>query len=240
MNPETINKAGEQPTEDSPGLVTRTADSLRSGLTGEAATALAAGSRILVRKGWNQVAPESPIWQRLGYVGAGGYLLVSAAAHADLGAAAPFVLPGTAVVWCVAAWIVSPPPGPKRAPRRSEGHEPEESAGRDLATVAALIRTVAAEHNHQGAHLADLIATGLLDPWQQPELKAALTSEWGIPVAEIKLRFRGRQRVRDGVRLRDLPELPDEAAREAAADTPPESAASPSPRPLPSPAQGPG
>ncbi|MFD5033625.1 hypothetical protein ACFWM0_24940 [Streptomyces sp. NPDC058405] len=240
MTNDMITKAEERPTEHSPGLARRTADGLRSGLTGEAATALAAGSLVLLRKGWAYVTPRLTVGERWLYGAGAGYALIYTAGNVDLGPAGPFVAPGAVVTWCVAAWIVSPPPGPGRPSRSPEVNGPEESVDPGLAAVVALVRTVAAANGHQGVHLADLIATGDLAPWEQPELKAALTSEWGIPVEEIKLRFNGRQRVRDGVRLRDLPELPDEAAPEVPAEAPPEGVVSPSPRPLPEPAQGPG
>ncbi|MEW1719795.1 ubiquitin-like domain-containing protein [Streptomyces sp. NPDC093109] len=254
MTDDMITVPGKQDTVDSPGPARRAADGLRSVLTGEAARALRAGSLILARKGWHLVAPDAPIWQRLGYVALGGYATVYGAAHTDLGPAGPFLVPGGAIVWCVAAWTIAPPPGrtaPQEQPDRQDDDEPEDTEhGQDELLldrefVVALIRKVAGDRH--GAHLADLIATGDLDGWEQHDLKAALTREWGIPVAEIKLKFGGRQRVRDGVRLRDLPAPPEqhpaEAAPEAALDTlvgaPSEGPSGPSPHPLPDPSQGP-
>jgi hypothetical protein len=136
----------------------------------------------------------------------------------------------------------------------------------DLDTVTALIRRLADrgpdQRPHQGAHLDDLIDTGELGDWDKDTLKDAL-EEWGISVEEggFKLTLGGRQRVRQGVRLRDLPAGAGQApaplptgAREGApttptqhpaaapADTPPEAAAeaapAPSPRSAPPPSLG--
>ncbi|MFJ2608147.1 hypothetical protein ACIO13_24700 [Streptomyces sp. NPDC087425] len=79
----------------------------------------------------------------------------------------------------------------------------------DVDDIAQLVRDVAARHGHQGAHLDDLLDAPLLVGWEKTELKALLTDEFGLPVGSFKLHFPSpqgrRQRVRDGVRLRDLP-----------------------------------
>lgn len=238
---------GEQPTEDSPSLASRTAGHLRTGLTGHAAVALRTGSLILLRKGWAYVAPKTTVGERLLYGAGGGYALAYVVPHADLGPAGPFAVTGTVLVWCGAAWIVAPPPG-----QQVIVDEPEQPADdevpvdRELAFVADLIRATAAVHGHKGAHLADIIARGGLRPWEQSDLKHALVHDWGVPVDEIKLRFHGRQRVRDGVRLRDLPppvEPPPAEPLPGAPATAPaaaavEAAENPSPRLLPDPTPG--
>ncbi|MFF1957982.1 hypothetical protein ACFVWX_13450 [Streptomyces sp. NPDC058220] len=244
MTNDMMTKAGEPPTEHSPGLARRTADGLRTGLTGEAATALAAGSLVLLRKGWAYVTPRLTVGERWLYGGGAGYALIYTAGNVDLGPAGPFVAPGAVVTWCVAAWIVSPPPG-----QHADDHEPAQPAeepaavDREFAFVADLIRSTAVAHGHQGAHLADVVARSGMGRWEQPDLKHALVHDWGVPVAEIKLRFHGRQRVRDGVRLRDLPPptekppaepppgTPAAAAVEAAATPSPHLLADPTPEP---------
>ncbi|RYJ26457.1 hypothetical protein CU044_3750 [Streptomyces sp. L-9-10] len=124
MTDKTINEPGEQHTEDSPGLATRAVDSLRSGLTGEAATALLAGSGVLIRKGWQALPDDNPL-ARLGYVGLGGYIAVYAAAHA--GPATPFVAPTAVLGWCIAAWTVSPEPGEEPEAEDHTDHAEEEA-----------------------------------------------------------------------------------------------------------------
>ncbi|MFI5755641.1 hypothetical protein [Streptomyces sp. NPDC051569] len=244
MADDMITAPGESAVSCSPGLARRAADGLRSVLTGEAAYALRTGSVILASKGWRLIAPDAPVWQRLGYVALGGYVTVYGLAHADLGTVGPFLLPGGAIVWCIAAWTIAPPPG-RTTPQEHAGQdaaerEPEDGAEPDREFVFALIRKVAGDRH--AAHLADVIATGALDGWEQPDLKAALTRDWGIPVSEIKLKFGARQRVRDGVRLRNLPDTPEQdparAALDAPVDAPSEAPLDPSPRPLPDPSQG--
>ncbi|MFJ4577532.1 hypothetical protein ACIP4W_40550 [Streptomyces sp. NPDC088846] len=86
--------------------------------------------------------------------------------------------------------------------------------------VVDLIRDIAARNGHQGVHLDDLVVHPLFEGWEKRELKAALPDSWGIPVDDFKLRFGGRQRVRDGVRLRDLPPAPGEGPGDAAGEGP--------------------
>ncbi|MFJ2591123.1 hypothetical protein [Streptomyces sp. NPDC087538] len=76
--------------------------------------------------------------------------------------------------------------------------------------IAAVIRRVAARHpHHLGVHLSDLRPEPELEGWEQPELKAALTDDWNLPVTSFKLTFPGRPaRTREGVRLEHLPAAP--------------------------------
>lgn len=81
-----------------------------------------------------------------------------------------------------------------------------------LPVLLALIRHVA-NTSDQGtaAHLDDVLAEGqkrgLFGGWEKADLKAHLTEDLGLPVEELKLHFRRRQRVRLGVRLKALPEV---------------------------------
>ncbi|MGW7711598.1 hypothetical protein [Streptomyces sp. NPDC054771] len=76
--------------------------------------------------------------------------------------------------------------------------------------VAAIIRRVAARHpRHLGVHLSDLLPEPELEGWEQPDLKAALQGDWGLPVTSFKLTFPGGlARGREGVRLEHLPAAP--------------------------------
>jgi hypothetical protein len=227
-----IKKAGESTT---PLLHQRIAAELRPILAvSGAGTALWTGSRILVRRGWQRLGDHFTGWERLGVLGGGGYVLAYTAYQAP--DVTQFALPGGAVAWCLAAWFVASP-----ATRREQGptQELEEPRGPlALEQLAAVVRRVAGDR--QGAHLADLLAEPELEGWEQPDLKAAIQG-LGVPVEEFKLRLDGRQRVRDGVRLRDLPPpaTPDPAPGAAPAavfDGPPD----PAPRPDPAPTPGAG
>ncbi|MGV4930291.1 hypothetical protein [Streptomyces sp. HJ7] len=217
---------GEAP--DSPGLRAYLPDR-------RFAAALCTGSAVLVGKGWGWITADGPktAGARLGYTALGGYV---GAYVVD--AYTPVAMPALVVGWGVAALMhsrPSPPPAggrprvslTKSAPANGdevldeEDQEPEEETpAPDRATVVALVRRVA--EDRQGAHLAQLVETGELGDWDQADLKAALCA-WGLPVEEFKLRFGGRQRVREGVRVRHLPR----PAGEAPANPPPTPAAGP-------------
>ncbi|MGV9755416.1 hypothetical protein ACWDUC_06210 [Streptomyces tricolor] len=194
-----IKEAGESST---PLLRHRIAAELRPILAvSGAGTALWTGTLILVRRGWATLSAHLNGAERLGALAFAGYVIVyTAGHHPDV---AQFAAPGAAVAWCIAAWLVAPPgarrePEPDPAPDGTEA--PREALA--LATLATVVRRVAGDR--QGAHLADLLTEPEFEGWEQPELKAAITA-LGVPVEEFKLRLAGRQRVRDGVRLRDLP-----------------------------------
>ncbi|WP_329215193.1 hypothetical protein OG352_06260 [Streptomyces sp. NBC_01485] len=223
-----VKEVGEQP--PTPGLHRRMAAELRPILAvGGAGASLWAGSCILLRRGWTLLGHHLDGRERWGALAFSGYVAVYACGHAPH--IARFVVPGAAIVWCVAAWWVSPLPTPGVA-----GEEADEQAGGEpeltVDELASLVRKVA--RHRQGAHLADLLQEPELAGWAQPDLKAAVI-DFGLPVEEFKLILAGRQRVRDGVRVRDLP--PDPAVA-APASTPPEPPADPAPQPLP--AQPPG
>lgn len=188
-----------------------------------AGSALVTGSRILTRRGWDALSERLYGWEKYGAIAASGYVMVYAAGHAP--DAARFAVPGAVVAWCVAAWWVAPPPT-REKPGEQPCDEPDELT---LDELAALVRRVSA--HRQGAHLADLLQEPELVGWTQPELKATAV-DFGLPVEEFKLILRGRQRVRDGVRVRDLPPAP-------AVEALPGAPADPAPQPLPAPSPGP-
>ncbi|ODA69532.1 hypothetical protein [Streptomyces sp. AVP053U2] len=221
-----------------PLLPHRIAAELRPILTVTGAgTALWQGSLILVRRGWTLLGAHLHGWERFGALGFAGYVTVYTAGQAPH--IAQFAAPVAAVAWCGAAWWVAPP-----VPRRKQPAEPVDVQEPDVAltlaldTLSVVVRRVAGDR--QGAHLADLLTEPELKGWEQPDLKAAITA-FGVPVEEFKLRLAGRQRVRDGVRLRDLP--PPAAPSTAPDGDPapaPDGPPAPAPRPDPAPTTGAG
>ncbi|MFI1161970.1 hypothetical protein [Streptomyces sioyaensis] len=258
---ETVTEAGERAKAgtDSPGL--------RAYLpTRQTARALCSGSAVLIGKGWAWITAEGAkeAGSRLLYSGIGLY------AGAYLAHTNPqIVMPVAVVGWIGGALMFAPsppPPGKGRPPvdltkqaavedqdQDLDEDEVLDEPEPDLDAVVGLVRRLAGTQ-HQGAHLDDLLATGELGDWDKDELKAAL-AEWEIPVGEkgFKLTLDGRQRVRQGVRLRDLPagvgeapaaagegapSGPPSAPAQAPASTPPEGAAEGAADPSPPPAPG--
>ncbi|WP_371631852.1 hypothetical protein OG892_39725 [Streptomyces sp. NBC_00341] len=88
--------------------------------------------------------------------------------------------------------------------------EDEEPEGLTVEEIAAVVRRVAGRHpRHLGVHLSDLLPEPELQGWEQPDLKAALQDDWGLPVSSFKLTFpAGPARTREGVRLEHLPAAP--------------------------------
>jgi hypothetical protein len=228
-----VKEVGEQPT--TPRLHRRLAAELRPILAGRGAGAsLYAGSRILIHRGWTLLGERLSTWESIGALAFGGYVAVYACGHAPH--LARFAVPGIIVGWCVAAWWTSPPPA--RTPAEQPDEEEETGPELTLDELAAVVRRVS--KHRQGAHLADLLDEPELVGWTQPELKATAV-DFGLPVEEFKLILSGRQRVRDGIRVRDLPpEAAPEPAVEAPAAPPPDAPADPAPQPLSAPVTGPG
>lgn len=104
----------------------------------------------------------------------------------------------------IAAWAVAPEKPKKKTPQSSK-QDAAVLAPVDAATVAALVRQIAAAGGWQGVHLDDLLAH--LPGRSKTELLDALAGA-GIPVAEqLKLTLPGgRQRNRQGVRVSALPQ----------------------------------
>lgn len=246
MTSETVTEAGERTTAgaDSPGL--------RAYLpTRQVARALCSGSAVLVGKGWAWITAEGvkEAGSRLLYSGIGLY------AGAYLAHSNPqIVMPVAVVGWIGGALMLAPsppPPGKAKAERRvdlskqaaveddldedQDLDEPEP----DFDVVVELIRRLA--DGRQGTHLAQLVASGELGDWEQADLKAAL-AQWDLPVEEFKLRLDGRQRVREGVRVRHLPagagEAPAAAGEGAPSGPPPAPAQPPASTPPQGPARG--
>jgi hypothetical protein len=193
-----------------------------------AGAALVSGSVALAVRAWEKLRERLSAWESAGAIAIGAYVAAFGCVHAPH--IAHFAIPGTVIAWCLAAWCVAP-----TAPRAEPAEQPVEAApGLALAELAAVVRRVA--RHRQGAHLADLLAEPELAGWTQPELKAAITGEFGLPVEEFKLILGGRQRVRDGVRVRDLPKTPAPAPP---VEAPQGAPADPAPHPLPVPSSGP-
>lgn len=179
--------------------------------------ALCQGTVVMLRYGWEWLAADG--WQsglfRLGGVAVGVVTVVRLPSPYT-----SVVLTGGLIGWGVAALILAersspPPPKTPAQPADPVGGDERQAVAEDehqapldepvpepeLDEVAALIRRVAG--TDQGAHLDQLVATAEL-PWDKTELKRRLEN-WALPVKEFKLRPSGRQRVRLGVRVRDLP-----------------------------------
>lgn len=182
----------------------------------ELAAGLCRGSGELVRLGWGWLTAGD--WRTAGQR-AGGVAL-GAAVGVQLAQTYPaVVMPLVTGGWMVGALTLTRTPKHDQAVEhdqaQTEVHDqaveddgdplpsPTDDPGPTRDQLAALIRRVAGQQ--QGAHHADLLATGELGGWGREDLRAALT-EWGIPEGEFKIRDAGgRQRVRVGVRVRDLP-----------------------------------
>jgi hypothetical protein len=203
------------------------------------AAGVGAGSLALAARGWGWLLADG--WReagtRAGAVALGGYVGLHTALTVA-GPWTPYLGPGAAACWCVAAWRAAPAREFTIEEKPSAEPEPDGDLTRD--EVAALIRAVAARHEHRGAHLDDLLAEPAFKGWEKAELKAALQADWGLPVESFKLIFAGRQRVRDGVRLTALPEHAPEAPAGAPPGGAPEAAPDPLPEPVSAPASGAG
>lgn len=143
--------------------------------------ALAAGSMILLRRGWAALCERLYGWERFGAVAFGGYVAVYSWLHARQ--AAPFVLPVVVVAWCAAAWWIAPPVTAEAEPTV------EPSAPTDRFAVWLLEEM----GDEPGIHLRDLYPAMRKLPGHEDrdnaQLRAALKT-LGIPV-ERTLRTRG-------------------------------------------------
>lgn len=223
-----IKGSGEQA---SPGIARRLTTEIRSVLavTG-AGTSLWRGTRILITRGWDLLGEHLAGREKWGALAGAGYVAVYAAVQQP--DVARFVVPTSIVAWCVAAWWVSPPaPLDRAAAETVVPEEPDDALTLD--TLAEVVRRVA--EDRQGAHLADLLQQPEFEGWEQADLKAEIVG-LGVPVEEFKLILAKRQRVRAGVRLRDLP---PSATPDAAPEAPPGTSPEPAPRPAQHPAPDP-
>ncbi|MEU5431016.1 hypothetical protein AB0H73_36180 [Streptomyces olivoreticuli] len=191
-----------------------------------------AGTAVLIGRGWTWLWAEGPqdALMRAGGVVLAGYAGVNTVTTIG-GPFVGYITPAAVVGWCVSAKLHAPkgeeekPMKEKKQPTTADNEdqddEPEyldEAEEVEVEDVAALIRAVAARHQHQGAHLDDLLAEPFFEGWGKADLKAALTDDWGLPVEGFKLFFPTpsgkRQRNREGVRLRHLPPAPARGAGE--------------------------
>ncbi|MFC8002934.1 hypothetical protein ACFUCH_03700 [Streptomyces olivaceus] len=225
-------EAGEQP---SPRLHRRIAAEVLPVLAVHGTgSALWAGTRLLAGRGWVLLGRYLTGWEKPAAIVFAGYVAVHTAIQYPT--VTQFAVPGAVIGWCVTAWWIAPP-----APRAETGMAPatgdEPPPQLSLDALADVVRRVAGPR--QGAHLAQLLDTPEFASWEQPDLKAEFLAR-GVPVGEFKLILDGRQRVRDGVRLRDLPP----PAAPGPAPSPPAGPApgarsDPAPHPVPDPAPGP-
>ena len=227
-------EAGEQP---SPRLHRRIAAEVLPVLAVHGAgTTLWAGSRLLAGRGWTLIGRYLTGWEKPAALGFAGYVTVHTAIQYPT--AAQFAVPGAVIGWCVTAWWIAPPSpatpdGPGPVPNAADEQPPQLS----LDALADAVRRVAGPR--QGAHLAQLLDTPEFASWEQPDLKAQILAR-GVPVGEFKLILDGRQRVRDGVRLRDLPPPATPGpAHSPPAGPAPGAPADPAPHPVQDPASGP-
>ncbi|MEU2730097.1 ubiquitin-like domain-containing protein [Streptomyces griseoviridis] len=230
-----IEKAGEQP---SPALHRRIAAEVRPLLAvSGAGTALWAGTLTLTARGWARLGRHVTGWERWAACGFAAYVLTyTGRLYPE---ATTFVVPVLLIAWCVAAWCFAPAPAPVRRPAADTERDPAVDAEEKELTVGLLadaVRRVAGPR--QGAHLAQLLTEPEFKGWEQADLKAEITDQLGVPVESFKLILAGRQRTRDGVRLRHLPQTGPGAPAEAAPQAPSGGPAGPAPRPLPDPSQG--
>jgi len=176
-------------------------EKVRDTARGEAGQALRTGSAILARRAWGLIAPDAPVWQRLGYTAAGGYITVAVAQSQP--AVIPWAVPGAVIGWCVAAWTIAPGSDPQPEPE-GEPHETPRTA-----FVLWLLATIG---DRPGIHLQELYPAmrqlpghGELDDGQLREALRTL----GIPVRR-SLRI-GAVAGRSGVHRDDLSPLPQES-----------------------------
>lgn len=152
---------------------------------------------------------------------AGGTIAVLVLLWPLVGAWLPTVVTVTALLWVLAALVAGQAQPETEAAAEARQTEAPPAAPADdgelideeppLPVLLALIRHVAATSDQgTAAHLDDVLAEGqkrgLFGGWEKADLKAHLTDDLGLPVEELKLHFRRRQRVRLGVRLKALPE----------------------------------
>lgn len=225
---EIIKSAGEQ---DSPALHQRIAAELRPVLAVRGSgAALWAGTRLLVSRGWTILGQYLTGWEKPAALAFAGYVLAHSASRYPT--VTQFAVPAATVAWCVVAWWVAPSAGRDEETEASpvEAEQPREQLS--AAVLAEVVRRAAG--TRQGAHLAQLLDEPEFDGWEQSDLKADVV-RLGVPVKEFKLILSGRQRVRDGVRVRDLP-LP--AAPDGALVAPSGGSTESAPRPDSDPAPG--
>ncbi|MEV7389605.1 hypothetical protein [Streptomyces sp. NPDC091215] len=162
-----------------------------------AGRALAVGSLVLARRGWDALGEHLHGWERIGALGFGGYVTVYCCEQAPH--VAEFAVPGAVVVWCVTAWWVAPAATPEPAPSGEASASPD-------AFVSWLLQLMG---DRSGIHLRELYPAMRQLPGHEgrnnAELRAALNT-LGVPV-ERTLRL-GGVAGRSGVARAALEALP--------------------------------
>lgn len=162
-----------------------------------AGSALAAGSLLLIRRGWDALSEHLDGWEKPAALGFAGYVIVYGCTHAPH--VARFAIPGAVVAWCVAAWWIAPP---------ATADTDEEEPAADLADSFVLWLTGLIGEK-PGIHLRDLYPAMRTLPGHEErddtQLRAALKA-LHIPVRR-SLRI-GGVAGRSGVARGDLPPLP--------------------------------
>lgn len=174
-----------------------------------AGASLAAGSRILVRRGWTELSDRLHGWELAAAPAGGLYVIVYGCAQAP--DVAQFAIPGAAVAWCVAAWWIAPP-GEREAsagPAEDVIPKPVHSDPQDV--YAATLEWIRQQiGDRQGVHLRDLLAHaqvhGMFEDLDVTELRAHLERH-RIPVRD-RVRVRGLG-VTVGIHRDDLQPLPE-------------------------------
>ncbi|WP_180929319.1 hypothetical protein [Streptomyces sp. AJS327] len=264
MPPSPITETTEaQPTKPEPESESEGGFRIRDALPNrQLAAALCRGSGRLVRLGWQWITAED--W-RLAAQRAGGVALGALVGAHLAQTYSAVVMPLVTGGWVVGALILAPQtkpattadddgdegsdqtptetgnplPSPTPHADTPEASEAGVEAGPEVTRdqVIELIRRVA--DDQQGAHHADLLTSGELTGWDRDDLRAAL-ADWGIPEGEFKIRdAAGRQRVRVGVRVRDLPTPVGEGPTGPAPTPPTALTKPPTPPPPPGGATGP-
>lgn len=163
-----------------------------------AGAALAAGSLILIRRGWTALSERLDGWEKPAALGFTGYVIVYGCAHAPH--VARFAIPATVVAWCMAAWWIAPPDALTETDEDAPAAAPADSFVRWLAALIG---------EKPGIHLRDLYPAMRTLPGHEnrddAQLRAALKT-LDIPVRR-SLRI-GVVAGRSGVALADLPPLP--------------------------------
>jgi hypothetical protein len=212
-----VKEVGEQP---SPRLHRRIAAEVRPILAVRGAgSALTAGSRVLLRRGWDLLGEYVDGWQRYAALAAGGYVAVYAVGQAPH--IPPFAVPGAVVAWCVAAWWAAPPADCPEPAKAVEADAPVTDPQDVRAATLEWIRQRIGDR--QGVHLRDLLehaqAHGMFEGLDVTELRGHL-ERWGIPVRD-RVRVRGLG-VTVGVYRPDLP-APSEPLPDPDGQDPPDS-----------------
>lgn len=153
-----------------------------------AGRALAAGSRLLIRRGWDALGDHLDQRERIGAIVFAGYVAAHAGWHAPQ--ITRFAIPGTLIAWCVAAWLVAPNE-PSEEPTEDEPTEP------DPQDVADLVRDLIGDDR-------GILLTALRQPLHAADTRAVreLLAAAGI---DVRPGVRTRGGNGPGVHRDDLP-----------------------------------